>query len=47
MFDWLRGNIWSQASRWETPELVRHAGGEALNRAYLREHLERRYLGEG
>jgi carboxypeptidase Taq len=47
VFDWLRDNIWSQASRWETPELVRRASGEALNPAYLREHLERRYLGEG
>lgn len=45
VFDWLQKHIWSQASRWETPELVRRASGEALNPAYLREHLERRYLG--
>jgi carboxypeptidase Taq len=38
VFDWLRGNIWSQASR---------ASGEAPNPAHLREHLERRYLGNG
>ena len=44
VFDWLRANIWSQASRWDTPELVRRASGEALNPAYLRAHLARRYL---
>ena len=45
VFDWLRGNVWSQASRWETPELVRRASGEVLNPAHLRKHLELRYLG--
>jgi len=44
VFDWLRENIWSQASRWETPELVRRASGEDLNPRHFREHLERRYL---
>ncbi len=44
VFEWLRANIWSQASRWETPELVRRASGEALNPAYFRAHLEGRYL---
>ncbi len=44
VFEWLRANIWSQASRWETPELVRRASGEALNPAHLRTHLEERYL---
>jgi carboxypeptidase Taq len=44
VFDWLGRNIWSQASRWETPELVRRAAGEPLNPAYLRAHLEKRYL---
>ena len=44
VFDWLGRNIWSQASRWETPELVRRASGEPLNPAYLRAHLEKRYL---
>lgn len=44
VFEWLRDNIWSQASRWETPELVRRASGEDLNPAYFRAHLERRYL---
>lgn len=45
VFDWLREHIWSQASRWETPELARRASGEALNPAHFRAHLERRYLG--
>ncbi len=45
VFEWLRANIWSQASRWETPELVRRASGEALNPAHFRAHLEARYLG--
>jgi len=44
MFEWLGANIWSQASRWETPELVRRASGEALNPAHFRVHLEARYL---
>jgi carboxypeptidase Taq len=44
VFDWLNENIWSQASRWETPELVCRASGEALNSAHFRAHLEARYL---
>lgn len=44
VFDWLNTNVWSQASRWETPELVRRASGEALNPAHFRAHLEARYL---
>lgn len=44
VFDWLKINVWSQASRWETPELVRRASGEPLNPAHFRAHLERRYL---
>ncbi len=44
VFDWLKANIWSQASRWETPELVQRASGEPLNPQHLRAHLERRYL---
>ncbi len=44
VFDWLKANIWTQASRWETPELVRRASGEALNPAHFRAHLENRYL---
>ena len=44
VFEWLATHIWSQASRWETPELVRRASGEALNPAHFRAHLEARYL---
>jgi carboxypeptidase Taq len=44
VFEWLGANIWSQASRWETPELVRRASGEPLNPAHFRAHLETRYL---
>jgi len=44
VFGWLRRNIWSQGSRWETPELVRKASGEELNPAHFRKHLESRYL---
>lgn len=47
VFDWLEANIWSQASRWETPVLVERASGESLNAAHLRAHLEARYLGAG
>jgi carboxypeptidase Taq len=46
VFDWLRERIWSQGSRWSTPELVRRASGEPLDPAHLRAHLERRYLGD-
>ncbi len=45
VFDWLGQHIWSQASRWDTTELVTRATGEALNPRHFREHLERRYLG--
>jgi len=47
VFEWLAANIWSQASRWETPELTRRASGEPLNPAHFRAHLEARYLQEG
>jgi carboxypeptidase Taq len=45
VFDWLKARVWSQGSRWETPELVERASGEALNPAHFRRHLESRYLG--
>ncbi len=45
VFDWLRENIWSQASRWTTDELARRASGETLNPAHFKAHLESRYLG--
>lgn len=44
VFDWLRENIWLQASRWDTNELSRRASGELLNPAHFRAHLESRYL---
>ena len=45
VFDWLRTNIWSQASRWTTDELCVRASGETLNPAHFKAHLEARYLG--
>ena len=45
VFDWLRENIWLQASRWTTDELALRASGETLNPAHFRAHLEARYLG--
>lgn len=44
VFDWLRENIWQQASRWTTDELAVRASGETLNPAHFRAHLESRYL---
>jgi carboxypeptidase Taq len=44
VFDWLRENIWLQASRWTTDELALRASGETLNPAHFKAHLERRYL---
>ncbi len=44
VFDWLRDNIWHQASRWTTDELALRASGEALNPAHFKAHLESRYL---
>ena len=44
VFDWLRENIWSQASRWTTDELAVRASGETLNPAHFKAHLEARYL---
>ena len=46
MFDWLRANIWQQASRWTTGELAVRASGEILNPVHFRRHLEMRYLGQ-
>ncbi len=44
-FDWLRANIWQQASRWTTAELVTRATGGPLDAGHYRRHLETRYLG--
>jgi len=46
VFDWLRDNIWTQASRWTTDELARRASGEPLNPAHFKAHLEARYLAD-
>ena len=43
--DWRRRNIWSQGSRWSTPDLLRRATGEELNAAYFIDHLKARYGG--
>ncbi len=43
VFNWLRDNIWSQASIWTTDELALRASGEVLNPAHFRAHLEQRY----
>ncbi len=45
VFNWLRDNIWTQASRWTTDELALRASGEVLNPAHFKAHLEARYLG--
>ena len=43
--EWRRDNIWSQGSRWSTPELIERATGEPLNADHFRRHLEKRYGG--
>jgi carboxypeptidase Taq len=45
VFDWLRDNIWHQASRWTTDELCVRASGTSLDPAHFRAHLQARYLG--
>jgi len=42
--DWRREHIWSQASRWSTPELLERATGEKLNAKHFADHLHQRYL---
>ena len=44
VFDWLRDNIWTQASRWTTDELALRASGEVLTPAHFKAHLQARYL---
>jgi len=43
--EWRRARIWSLGSRLSTPDLIRHATGEALDASHLERHLERRYGG--
>jgi len=42
--DWRREKIWSQASKYSTPELLQRATGEKLNSRHFQEHLTHRYL---
>ncbi len=44
MFGWLEQRIWSQASRWETPELIERATGGPLSASHFERHLRSRYL---
>lgn len=44
IFTWLEANIWSQASRWETPELIERATGAPLSASHFERHLRARYL---
>jgi len=41
--DWRRKEIWSQGSRWSTPELMERATGEKLAAHHFTDHLRRRY----
>jgi len=41
--DWRRDNIWSQGSRWSTPELLERATGERLDARHFIDHLTARY----
>ena len=42
---WRKENIWSKASMFSTPEIMRQATGEPLNATYFEQHLRARYLG--
>ena len=44
IFTWLEANIWSQASRWETPALIERATGAPLAASHFQRHLRARYL---
>ena len=41
---WRADRIWSQGSRWSTPELITRATGEPLNADHFKAHLKQRYL---
>lgn len=41
--DWRRERIWSQGSRWSTPELIERATGEKLDARHFIDHLRARY----
>jgi carboxypeptidase Taq len=40
---WRRDRIWSQGSRWSTPELIQRATGEKLDAGHFIRHLRQRY----
>lgn len=40
---WRRDKIWSQGSRWSTPELMEKATGKKLDARYFAAHLKARY----
>ncbi|WIJ26661.1 carboxypeptidase M32 [Devosia sp. RR2S18] len=42
---WRAEQIWSQGSRWSTPDLITRATGEPLNADFFKAHLRQRYLG--
>ena len=42
---WRSDNIWKQASRYSTPDLITRATGEPLNADFFKAHLKQRYLG--
>jgi carboxypeptidase Taq len=44
IFAWFEANIWSQASRWETGELIERATGAPLSATHFENHLRARYL---
>ena len=41
--EWRREKIWSQGSRYSTPELLERATGEKLNATHFTTHLRKRY----
>jgi len=44
IFNWLKTNIWQNASLLSTNDLVKKATGETLNPAHFKTHLQARYL---
>ncbi|MBL8583892.1 MAG: carboxypeptidase M32 [Rhizobiaceae bacterium] len=40
---WRRDKIWSQGSRWSTPDLIARATGAPLDPTYFKDHLKARY----
>ncbi len=45
IFAWFEQHIWSQASRWETTELIERATNTPLSATHFERHLRARYLG--